>query len=371
MSDHHLESLDVFRGATIAAMILVNNPGDWNTVFSPLLHSAWNGCSVADVIFPFFVFIMGCAMPFAFARRDARSAGQPRISVRVIRRAITLIALGVVLNLVAVVPDVAAVRLPGVLQRLGLAYGAAALIVRFSDRKIQSLVAIGLVFGHWALLTLVPFGGHAPEAVTRGHNLAGLIDSYIFGRHTLTPGFDPEGLLGTAPTVATALAGALAGQWLLRRVDRRRQSLGLVVGGLAAIVAGLAWATVWPINKPLWSGSYALFTSGLAAVTLAACLYLADVRRFAQGVQPFVWLGVNPLAIYFGSELVGHVIDRPLLPRLLGQTTPKEWLYAHALAPIGGEGGTEWTSLLYAIGFVACWMGAAAFLHRRDLRIRV
>ena len=175
MSDHHLESLDVFRGATIAAMILVNNPGDWNTVFSPLLHSAWNGCSVADVIFPFFVFIMGCAMPFAFARRDARSAGQPRISVRVIRRAITLIALGVVLNLVAVVPDVAAVRLPGVLQRLGLAYGRSRTdrpLQRSQDDKASSRSA--LVFGHWALLTLVPFGGHAPEAVTRGHNLAGL-----------------------------------------------------------------------------------------------------------------------------------------------------------------------------------------------------
>ncbi len=219
-------------------------------------------------------------------------------------------------------------------------------------------------------MTLVPFGGDSIAAMTRAHNLAGYVDARIFGLHTLMPGFDPEGLLGTAPTVATALFGALAGQWLRRHADQRRRSLGLVAGGLVAIVAGLAWSTVWPINKSLWTGSYALLTSGLAALTLAACLYLPDVRAVERWARPFLWLGINPLAIYFGSELVGHLIDRQLFPWLIGRTTPKDWLYWHLVAPMGGDRG-EWPSLVYAIGFVACWIGVAAFLHRRGVRIRV
>jgi predicted acyltransferase len=370
-ADDHLESLDVFRGATVAAMILVNNPGDWSAVFPPLLHTDWNGCTAADVVFPFFVFIMGCAMPFAFARRDARSAGPRRAGARVTRRALILVALGLMLNVVAAVPHVTAMRVPGVLQRLGLAYLLTAFVVRSCGAATQGLVAGGLMIGHWALVTLVPFGGDAVTSVTRAHNLAGYVDAHIFGPHTLTPGFDPEGLLGTAPTVATALVGALAGQWLRRDAGRRRQILGLVLGGAAAIGAGFAWSTVWPINKPLWSGSYALLTSGLAAVALAACVYVVDVRAARQWARPFQWLGVNPLAIYFCSELVGHLIERPLLPRAFGGMSPKDWLYWHIIASIGGDSRSEWPSLLYAIGFVACWIGAAGLLERRGLRIRI
>jgi predicted acyltransferase len=171
--------------------------------------------------------------------------------------------------------------------------------------------------------------------------------------------------------VATALVGALAGQWLRRRTNQRRQILGLVFGGAAAIGAGLAWSTVWPVNKPLWSGSYALLTSGLAAVTLGACFYVVDVRAARRWAGPFLWLGVNPLAIYFCSELVGHLVERPLLPRTFGERTLKDWLYWHAIAPIGRDGRGEWPSLLYAIGFVACWIAAAAVLHRRGVRIRI
>ncbi|MBZ5556981.1 MAG: DUF5009 domain-containing protein [Acidobacteriia bacterium] len=367
----HLASLDAFRGATIAAMILVNNPGDWGAVFPPLAHADWNGCTVADVVFPFFVFIMGCAMPFAFARRDAQSAGPWRPGPRITLRAVTLIALGLALNLAAALPAAASMRVPGVLQRLGLAYFFAALIVRSAGAATQGAVAIALVIGHWALLTLVPFGGDVVREVTRAHNLAGFLDTRIFGSHTLTPGFDPEGLLGTAPTVATALAGALAGQWLRRHADHGRQILGLVIGGVAAIVIGLAWSTVWPINKPLWTGSYALLTSGLAAVTLAACLYAIDVRGFARWARPFLWLGVNPLAIYFCAELVGHLIERPLLPYVFGGLAPKDWVFWRVFTPIGDHARGEWPSLLFALVYVGCWVGAAAVLHRRGIRIRV
>ncbi len=349
---HRLESLDVLRGISIAAMILVNNPGDWNAVFPPLLHADWNGWTLADTVFPFFVFIMGCAMPFAFARRDEAHNGEWRARVRVVRRAAILFGLGVVLNLVAAFPSIGGVRIPGVLQRLALAYAGAALIVRSTGALSQAVIAIALVAGHWLLMTLTPFG------LTRDHNLAGFIDAHAFGSHTLMPGFDPEGLLGTLPTIATALVGALAGQWLRVTTNVRRQIAGLAIGAMVLIAAGLAWSTVWPINKPLWTGSYAIFMSGLAALTLAACLFLVDMLGVRRWALPFLALGANPLAIYFGSEFVGHILDRY-----------KHLIFWSAFGSIAGGG--EWASFLFALAYVGCWLVVSVVLYRRHIHIRV
>ena len=358
---HHLESLDVIRGMSVAAMILVNNPGDWNAVFPPLLHADWNGWTLADVVFPFFVFIMGCAMPFAFARRQARHGDEWRATARVLRRAALLILLGLVLNFELAAPHFSMVRLPGVLQRLSLAYLGAALIVRSTTVTTQAAIAAALLAGHWALMAFVPVGGVAGTAfITKDHNLAGFIDAHVFGSHTLVPGFDPEGLLGTLTTIATALVGALAGQWLRRHADHRRQLAGLLAGAALSIAVGLAWSTVWPINKPLWTGSYALLMSGFAAAALAGCLFVVDIAGMCGWARPFLALGVNPLAIYFGSEFVGHLLDRR-----------KDWIYWGAFARIGGGTGGEWASLLYAVAYVGCWLAVAVVLDRRHIRIRV
>ncbi len=358
---HRLESLDVFRGLSVAAMILVNNPGDWNSVFPALVHADWNGWTFADVVFPFFVFIMGCAMPFAFAHREARHGAEWRATARVIRRSVLLILLGLILNFEIALPHVSAVRIPGVLQRLSLAYLGAALVVRSTGVVAQGAIAVGLMLAHWAVMTLTPVGGASGASlITRDHNLAGYIDMYVFGSHTLVPGFDPEGLLGTLPTVATALIGALAGQWLRRHPSHRRQLAGLFIGAAVAVGFGALWSIVWPINKPLWTGSYALLMSGLAAATLATCLYIVDVRGWRGWARPFIALGVNPLAIYFGSEFVGHFLD--------GR---KYWIYWGAFAHIGEGNGGEWASLLYAIAYVGCWLAVAVFLDRRQIRLRV
>lgn len=359
----HLESLDVFRGLAIAAMILVNNPGDWNAVFPPLVHAEWNGLTAADVVFPCFVFIMGCAMPFAFARRDAQADGEWRAGARLLRRAMALVGLGLALNLAAALPHASALRVPGVLQRLGVTYLCAALLVRSCGAATQAVIAVALVAGHWALMTLVPFAGHLAAPLTIDHNLAGYVDVRVFGSHTLIPGFDPEGLVGTAPTVATALAGALAGQWLQRHPDHAAQLKGLAAGGAVAVAGGLVWSLAWPMNKPLWTGSYALVTAGLAALTLAACLYLIDMRGIRGWGRPFLWMGVNPLAIYFCSELVGHVLDRPWQP--FGGTSPKDWLHWHVFSPLTGADHGDWASLLFAVAFVACWIGVSAVLSRQ------
>ena len=361
MSDqrHHVAALDAVRGLAIAAMILVNNPGDWNSVFAPLQHSEWNGWTFADVVFPFFVFIMGCAMPFAFARRQARHGDDWRAGMRVLRRAVLLIALGLVLNLEIAAPHVSALRIPGVLQRLALAYLGAALIVRSTRPLRQAAIAGVLLLGYWALLTLVPFGGMPPPAdLTHDRNLAGFIDAAVFGSHTLMPGFDPEGLLGTLPTIATALLGALAGQWLRHHHDRWRQIAGLSVAGVLLAAAGLVWSVVWPINKPLWTGSYALLMSGIAAITLAMTVWVMDVMDVRAWAKPFLALGVNPLAIYFGSEFVGHLLE------------PNKHVIYWGVFARWSDGG-ELASLLFAVVYVGCWLAVAVILDRRHIRIRV
>ena len=367
----HLESLDVFRGGTIAAMILVNNPGDWNAVFTPLVHTDWSGFTAADAVFPFFVFIMGCAMPFAFARRETRPGGRWRASGRLLRRAAILVGLGLLLNLAAAWPQVSTLRVPGVLQRLGITYLLAALIVQSCGSAAQALIAAALLLAHWAAMTLIPFGGHAAGPLTKGHNLAGFVDAAVFGSHTLMPGFDPEGLVGTAPTIATAILGAIAGRWLQQAPNRRAQIAGLTAGGAAAIVAGLLWSTAWPINKPIWTGSYALLTAGLAAVALAACVYSVDEHEHRRWARPLLWLGVNPLAIYFCAEFTGHLIERPLLPAALGGGGLKDLLHWRIFAPLAGDNAGEWASLAFAVAFVSCWIGVAALLDRRGIRIRV
>jgi len=365
---HHVEALDVFRGATIGAMILVNNPGDWNTVFPALVHADWNGLTFADIVFPFFVFIMGCAMPFAFARRDA--AGPWRADLRLLRRSAALVALGLVLNLIAAAPAFSSVRVPGVLQRLGVAYLFTALIVRSLGVIGQAATAAALALTHWAALTLVPFPGHAFASVAPNHNFAGYIDMRVFGSHTLKPGFDPEGLLGVAPTVSTAIAGALAGQWLRKHHNAGSRIGGLTIGGVAAVAIALAWSRIWAINKPLWTGSFALLSCGLASMALAACLSAVDAGRLRGWARPFRALGVNPLAIYFLSELTAQLLERRLLPTTMSGLAPKDWFYWHALMPLFGVRG-EWTSLLYALIFVGCWTLVALLLDKRGMRLRV
>ena len=369
---HRLASLDAFRGLAIAGMILVNNPGSWNAVFPPLVHADWNGCTFADLVFPAFIFILGAAMPFAFSRRLASGHETSAMYRRVVRRSASLVGLGLVLNAVAAYPAVNALRIPGVLQRIGLVYLATAFILLHAGAGRRAAIAVALVAGHWALLALVPFGGHAAGALTPEVNLAGFVDRLVLGPHTLNRFGDPEGLLGTLPAVATALAGTLAGQWMRDAEGPRRRLPGLVAGGAIAAAAGLAWSFALPLNKALWTGSYALFTAGLASLAFAACYWLIDVEAVDAWARPFVWLGVNPLAIYFLSELTSDLLDRPWL-RVAGETMAlKTWLFWELIDPlVGGRLQEMGVSLVFALLTLAAWTAVAGVLHRRGIRIHV
>jgi predicted acyltransferase len=380
-------ALDLLRGVTIAAMILVNNPGNWGSVFSQLTHAAWNGLTIADLIFPTFIFIMGVALSLSMAARsDAARNARPYL--RILRRGALLVAMGLALNAANVWPALETMRIPGVLQRIGLSYvGAAMIALNASDEQIWVASAV-LVLLHWGLLA-IPVGAF-PGSLDPGHNIGVLLDRRLFGTHLLTQTGDPEGLIGLPTSIATALFGVAVGRWTLRataaaatgdtrtaatsvpdRRSRLRSPLErLVFAGGAAVAVGCAWSLVLPFNKALWTGSFALVASGVAMLCLAVCQRLVEGRGSAVGA-PFLWLGVNPLAVYFMSELVGGLVQRPLFSAAGHAVAPKDLVYWDLLVPLMRDSGGPWSSLVYAIGYALLWIGVAGLLYRRGIRIKV
>jgi len=351
---HHLESLDAFRGLTIAGMILVNNPGTWDAVYAPLVHSDWNGWTLADLVYPFFMVILGVALPFALSRRQQSGQDVWRLHVRIVRRTVLLFALGFALSLVAAQFAWPVVRIPGVLQRIALVYFVAALITLHANRG-RGVIACGLLVLHWVILS--------SGSLTQGHTLELAIDRAMFGRHLLLPTGDPEGLLGTLSAVVSALIGTYAGDWLRNAPEDRHVTRRLFGAGAVLTVAGWAFSFIIPINKPLWTPSYAVFTGGLAFIALAACYYTIDVADVRGWARPFVWLGINPLAIYFLAELVGHILEL---------TTLKTTLYWGLLHQLTRSRMSEHaTSLLFAVITVAVWTAVAGLMYRRGVRIQV
>lgn len=352
---HHLESLDAFRGLTIAGMILVNNPGTWDAVYAPLVHAEWNGWTLADLVYPFFMVILGVALPFALGRRQESGQDVWDLHTRIVRRSVLLFALGFVLNLVAAQFSWSAVRIPGVLQRIALVYFAAALITLHANRA-RGAILCGLLALHAVLLWT--------GSMVQGHTMQLAIDRAVFGRHLLLPTGDPEGLLGTLSAIASALIGTYAGDWLRNAPGERHVTRRLFGVGAAMTAVGWILSFVLPINKPLWTPSYTAFTAGLGFIALAACYYTIDVADVRSWARPFVWLGLNPLAIYFLAELVGHILELTTLKTTL------YWGLLHQLTQ-SSRLSEQTTSLLFAIITVTVWTMVAGIMYRRGVRIQV
>jgi len=356
-----LESLDVFRGLTVAAMILVSTPGTWNAVYAPLEHADWNGWTPTDLVFPFFLFAMGAAVPFAMSRRR----GTSKLRRHVVRRAALLFGLGLVLNGIETAPpiDPATFRVMGVLQRIALVYLAIAWLTERASRRTQIAAAVGSLLGYWAALALIP--------VPSGDTLPGLIDRTLFGRHVLASWGDPEGLLSTIPSIATALAGVFAGEWLKESRHAQRSAL-LLAAGVGAMLIGLAWDRVFPINKNLWTSSFAIFSAGLAAQTLAVCHWLLDAspaRRWRSWSLPFAAFGRNALAAYFLSVGFDALLSRWTVESGL---TLKQTIYRGVFASwMVPRAGAEAASLAYAIAYVAMWTIVLIQMKRRRIFIGI
>jgi predicted acyltransferase len=366
---HRIESLDVFRGLAVAAMIVVNNPGNWGAVYPPLEHAAWNGWTFADSVFPSFVFIVGVTLPLAFARRLERM-NRCAVLRAIVTRGAVLVALGLILNCADGFPPLARVRFTGVLQRIALAYLIAAPIVLHTTPRSWLVAVVALLALHTGLIWM-PFAGQPAGTMTPAHNLAGQVDARILGSHMFRPTSDPEGLLGTLSTAATMLLGAVAGGWFAASSDDRQRLAGLAGAGLLMVAAGLVWSLWLPLNKSLWTGSYATLSAGMAALVFAVCYYVVDSRERRLWARPFVWLGVNPLAVYFLSELTRHLLDFAWIESGSQPIAPKDALFWRYLVRLTGGAAGAGASLVFALAFTGLWIGVAGVLYRRGIRIRV
>jgi predicted acyltransferase len=356
-----LHALDVFRGVTIAAMILVSTPGSWESVYPVVEHAPWNGCTLADFVFPFLLFAMGAAVPFALGHRAARAESRG-VRRHVLRRAAVLFALGLLLNAIETPPPLrlATFRIPGVLQRIALVYLVVSWITQRLSARTQIGVAGAALVGYWISLAAAPLTAEA--------NFGAVIDRHVFGRHMLHPMWDPEGLLSTVPAVASALAGVFAGNWLKERSATHRAAW-LWAAGAAAMLIAVVWARVLPLNKNLWTSSFALFTAGAAAQLLAIVYWIVDVKDWRGWSQPFVAFGRNPLAAYFLSVGLDAILARwtavgmGSLKGIIYRTAFSSWLRPCC--------GANAASLAYALAYVALWGVVLSGMYRRRVFIGI
>lgn len=373
-------SLDAFRGFTIAAMLLVNNPGDWGHLYGPLAHAKWDGWTFTDWIFPFFVFISGMAMPISLGRRAALGDDKLGLLAQTARRALTIIAVGLALNLIPSF-NWAELRIPGVLQRLGLCTLLAAPIVLWWGWRGQLAWALALLAAYAAAMLLIPVPGAdgivRTGALLPGQDLGAFIDRTLLGQAHLwkqARTWDPEGLLSTMPAVASQLFGVLAGQWLLSpRRQPIEKAMGFMVSGLACLWAGqLLNAWLMPINKSLWTPSYVFAMAGWAQLVFGVCYWLLDAMplplaraRHARWSLPLQVLGMNALFIFAFSGLVAKLLG---FIKPDGQHSLKALLFAPiqqlGLAPVNA-------SLLYALAFLSAMYGVAWILWKKQWFIKV
>ena len=371
-SSQRLTSLDVFRGATIAGMFIVNTPGSWDHAFPQLLHAEWNGWTYTDTIFPFFLFIVGVSMAFSFSRRLGEGADRGRLLLHTLRRAAIIFGLGLALNTLSFfLFHRAQVRIPGVLQRIGVCFFFAALTyVLFGRRGLLPAAAV-LLAVYWALMTFVPVPGFGTGQLDVAGNLAASIDRAVLGSHTWrrNPGWDPEGLLSTLPAIATTLLGIFAGEWLRSNRDWKTKLAGLAAGGAIAFSLGLLWGTSFPINKSLWTSSYALLMSGLAAVCLALCIWIVDRKGWKAWSAPFQWLGMNAIALFVLSTLGTLLL---LWIKLEGSDGKKRSLYGTIYRSVFDHfADARIGSLLFALTWCALLTAVAWVLYRRRIFLKV
>jgi predicted acyltransferase len=369
-----LGSLDVFRGATIAAMILVNNAGDWSKTYRPLLHAEWHGWTPTDLIFPFFLFAVGIAIPYAFAGRLARTGGdRGPLHRQILRRTVLLFALGLFLSWFPFYTlDGSIARIPGVLQRIALVYLVTALAWLHLGPRARAVLAVVLLAGYWLAMTVVPVPGHGAGDLSPDGNLAAWIDQRVLGQHTWRkapgPG-DPEGLLSTLPAIASALAGLFAGDWLRAARTQGEKLRGLLVAGGLATVAGLALAPWFPINKNLWTSTYVVFTTGLALLLLAVVYVLVDIKQWHGWARPFAIFGTNAIVAFFGSTLLAKIALLTRWTEPNGETVSLQgWLYRHSF---GAWLPDYVASLAWALTYVVIWLGLMTVLYRRRIFIKI
>lgn len=350
-SHERLVSLDAFRGAVIAAMILVNSPGRWSKVYPVLRHAHWNGWTIADCVFPFFLFIVGVAAVFSLTKRKA-SADQGKGTIpRILRRSCILFGLGLMLNGFPYY-DLSDLRIPGVLQRIAICYLAASLLILKTRVVSQVWIMAGLLIAYWSMLELIPVPGVGAGVLEPGKNLPSYIDGLLLQGHlwyNIRP-YDPEGILSTIPAIGTTLFGVLTGHWLHSRCSHAEKAMGMLAGGALLLIAGQIFNIWLPINKGIWTTSFAVFMAGMALVFLTVFFWLIDMKGHKKAVTPFLIFGMNAIAAYVLSDLLTKTIReiKVFLPDGT-RTRLRSYLFDTIFAPVGNG---KLASLLFAVTFV-------------------
>jgi len=423
MTRERLISLDVFRGLTILLMTIVNNPGDWGNVYPPLLHAEWHGCTPTDLVFPFFIFIMGVAVPLAMPDKFYDGTTFNKILVRSLRmlclgiffnffgkiqlfglegiplligRLAITIAVGYALmgsfsskikNILAFsilfiylflaysgIEAYSDVRLPGVLQRIAIVYFVVSLLYLKTSQKTQIITGIVLLLGYWAMMTLIPVPGIGESNLDKGTNLASWLDSVLLKGHMYrgTVTWDPEGILSTIPSIVNGIIGLLIGQLLQTDTIKIQKAQKMGIIGTILIFFGLIWDIIFPINKSLWTSSYVLYTTGLATVVLTVLYYTIDIANYKKGFKPFLIWGVNPMIVFFTSQIIPQAL---VMIEFQNPHNPSEkinllnYLYTFGIAPFFSNPMTA--SLAGALVYVGIWTFILWIFYKNKLIFKV
>jgi predicted acyltransferase len=372
MDDGRTESVDVFRGITVVLMIIVNNPGSWSHIYRPLQHARWHGLLAADLVFPFFLFIMGVSIELSLKSRIARMEERSAIAVHIMKRTAVLFLLGLFLNGFPFYPAerILEIRVPGVLQRIAVVYCITAFLCLRTSVRLQAAVLAALLSGYWALCALVPVPGTGQPGIEPVANIAAWLDRLLFGGHLwkVTATWDPEGFLSTISAVGTCILGVWTGKSMTSGKSETAKTVYLVAAGLFFIAAGLVWGRFFPVNKSLWTGSYVLLTAGIAGLCLAVFRHLIDVRGTTWWTGPFRAMGLNSLAAFFLSSLAARLMNVIEISQGEKAVSLQVFLYEHLFTP---HLGPYDASLAWALLTAAFWIAVMIVLYRKRILIRL
>ncbi len=361
LGSKRLISLDVFRGLTIAGMIIVNDPGSWSHVYDPLLHAEWHGATPTDLVFPFFLFIVGVSIALSYTKQINAGVPKKEMVRKIIRRSTLIFALGIFLSLFPKF-NFAEIRIPGVLQRIALVFLAGSLIFINTDWKKQLKIGAGLLIGYWLLMCFVPTPGYGKVMLEPGQNLAAWLDNLVVPGRLWQGTWDPEGLLSTFPAIVNGIAGMLVGKLILSDLEQDKKLIWLFSLGFLVYVSGCIWDWFFPINKHIWTSSYVLYTCGLATMTLAASIWFVDVKGFTRWIKPGLVFGANSITAYVLHGMLASVV-------ILGAGGGIKGLFFNGLVDIGMApklASLLWALLYTLICYIPIWI-----LYKKKIFIKI
>lgn len=366
-----LLSLDVFRGITVAAMILVNNPGSWDSIYSPLEHAHWNGCTPTDLIFPFFLFIVGMSIHFAYQHKVQEGLTK-KTFLKIVRRTVIIFSLGVLIAWFPIfsLERLSHLRIPGVLQRISLVFFFCSLLYFKTNWLAQIRLAIIFLVGYFVLMTVVPVPGIGSASLEPETNLGAWLDRLLLDGHLWSQSktWDPEGILSTIPAIATGLLGLLCGQMFSKLEKPELRTTWLFFTGALLIFAGLWWSLIFPLNKALWTSSFVLYTAGIAMQFFACCHWLIDVQGRKKWATPFVYYGTNAIFVFVASGLLAKTLIRIKITEGTEEISLWGYLYNHLYA--------SWlppkdASLAFAVSLILFFLVILWQMYKRKIFIKV